>query len=67
MHKINEYDADKVMEFIELHTGHGPVIRHLQDMHKVRDDALFNALAKLCREEDEQEVYFELRRMNYGT
>ena len=45
----------------------GGILEHLHDMHKIRDDQLFNRLATLCRDEGEQEPYFILRSMNYGT
>ena len=45
----------------------GGILEHLTDLHKLRDDTLFNALARICRDEDEQEAYFKLRSMMYGT
>ena len=45
----------------------GGILEHLYDLHKIRDDQLFNRLATLCRDEDEQEAYFKLRSMNYAT
>jgi hypothetical protein len=67
MHTISEYDADKVMEFIELHSGHGPVIRHLQDMHKLRDMKVCADLGEILIPRNEYHTADIIWGMTYGS
>jgi hypothetical protein len=41
---LNEGEIIEIMEFIERHTAHGPVVRHLTELYKLRDEVLYSEL-----------------------